>query len=96
MKEERRDLNEVEEKHQDQKDHEITGEKSASCSKTENSCSQSNIQITEVKRPFTCCECGNTFKHKRSLMYHTLVHAGIKPFTCSECGKSFTQKKTTH
>ncbi len=92
MKEEIQDLNEVEEKHQDQKDAE---EQSVNCSKTEKSCSQSNIQITEVKRPFTCSECGNTFKHKRSLTYHTLIHAGIKPFSCSQCGKSFTQKKTT-
>ncbi len=38
MKEERLDLNEVEEKHQDQKDH-VTGEKSVSCS----------IQITRQK-----------------------------------------------
>ncbi len=43
VKEERQDLNEVEEKHQDQKDHNITaGEKSVSCS----------IQITDVKKPY--------------------------------------------
>jgi len=43
VKEERPDLNEVEEKHH-QKAHDVTaGEKL----KTENSCSQSSIQITE-------------------------------------------------
>ncbi len=52
---EEQDLNEVEEKHQDQKAHDVTTrETSGSCSKTENS-----IQITEVKRPFSCSECGN-------------------------------------
>ncbi len=57
VKEERQDLNELEEC---QKDHDVTGEKSASC----------NILITEVQRPFGCSECGNTFKHKRSRMKH--------------------------
>ncbi len=42
MKEERPDLNE--EKHQDQKDYDVNGVKSVSCS----------IQITEVKKPFSC------------------------------------------
>ncbi len=56
MKEERQDLNEVE-KHQCQKDHDVNEEKSVSCS----------IQITEVKRPFSCSQCENTYKHKEAL-----------------------------
>ncbi len=76
MKEEQ-DLNEAEEKHQDHKAHDVTtGETSGSCSKTENGCSQSNSQITEVKKPFSCSECGNTFTHKRSLKYHMFMHTG--------------------
>ncbi len=76
------DLNEVEEKCQCQKDHDVNGEKSVSCS----------IQITDVKRPFSSSQCGNTYKHKRSLKNHMRIHAGIKPFCCSQCGKSFTKK----
>ncbi len=95
MKEEQ-DLNEAEEKHQDQKAHDVTtGETSGSCSKTENGCSQSNSQITEVKKPFSCSECGNTFKQKKSLDAHVMiVHAGKRPFTCSECGNTFTRKQS--
>ncbi|KAG1957433.1 GTPase IMAP family member 8-like [Pimephales promelas] len=61
VKEERPDLNEVEERHH-QKVRDVTaGEKPLSCSKTENSCSQSSIRITEVKNSFTCSQCGKTF-----------------------------------
>ncbi len=54
MKEERQDLNEVEEKYQHQKDHDVNGEKSVSCS----------IKKTDVKKPFSCSQCGNTFTRK--------------------------------
>ncbi len=83
MKEERQDLNEVEEKHQDQKDH-VTGEKSVSCS----------IQITDVKKPFSCSQCGNTYKHKKSLKNHMRSHSEEKPFSCSQCGNTYTRKES--
>ncbi len=74
VKEERQDLNEVEEKHLDKKDHDVNGEKSASCS----------IQITEVNRPFSCSQCGKTYKHKTSLMKHMRIHIVEKSFTQKE------------
>ncbi len=83
VKEERQDLNELEEKHQCQKDHDVTGEKSASC----------NIQITEVQRPFSCSQCGNTYKHKRSLMKHMRIHSEEKTFSCSQCCNTFMSNK---
>ncbi|XP_039528988.1 gastrula zinc finger protein XlCGF49.1-like [Pimephales promelas] len=89
VKEERPDLNEVEEKHQHQKAHDVTaGEKPLSCSKTE----KSSIQITDVKRLFVCSECGNTFTRKENLKNHMIIHTGLKPFSCSQCGKSFKYK----
>ncbi len=56
VKEERQDLNEVEEKRQCQKDHNVNGEKFVSCS----------IQTTDMKKPFGCSQCGNTYKYKGS------------------------------
>ncbi len=82
VKEERQDLNEVEEKHQDQKDH-VTGEKSVSCS----------IQITDVKKPFSCSQCGKSFTMKRQLKDHLVTHSSEKPFSCSQCGNTYKHKK---
>ncbi len=82
VKEERQDLNEVEEKHQDQKDH-VTGEKSVNCS----------IQITEVKKAFCCSQCGKSFTRKRHLKDHLVTPSSEKPFSCSQCGNTYNIKK---
>ncbi|XP_073692130.1 uncharacterized protein [Garra rufa] len=82
VKEERHDLSGMGEKHQCQKDSDENGEQSVSCSN----------QITGVKRPLICSQCGNAFKQKISLLKHMRIHTGEKPYTCSQCGNSFTQK----
>uniref|UniRef100_A0A671LIJ5 C2H2-type domain-containing protein n=1 Tax=Sinocyclocheilus anshuiensis TaxID=1608454 RepID=A0A671LIJ5_9TELE len=61
-KEERQDLNEVEEKHQ-----------------------------KEVKRPFSCSQCGNAFTH---LKRHEMIHSGEKLYKCSHCDKRFSQSSS--
>ncbi len=66
VKEERPDLNEVEEEYQDQKDHDVNEEKSVSDS----------IRTTDVKKPFSCSQCGNSFTRKTSLKDHMLIHTG--------------------
>ncbi|XP_042592069.1 gastrula zinc finger protein XlCGF26.1-like [Cyprinus carpio] len=83
MKEERQDMNEVEEKHQDQKDHDLNGEKSVSCS----------IKNTEIKSPFSCSQCEKTFTCNKNLKCHMVIHTGIKASSCSQCGKTFTKKR---
>ncbi len=82
MKEERQYMNKVEEEYQDQNDHDVNEEKSVSDSN----------QTTDVKKPFSCSQCGNSFTRKTSLKDHMLIHTGEKPFSCSQCGKSFTLK----
>ncbi|XP_074108950.1 uncharacterized protein LOC141533791 isoform X1 [Cotesia typhae] len=37
----------------------------------------------------TCPQCGRTFHHKNSLVYHMRSHSGERPHQCEICGKSF-------
>ncbi|XP_016104473.1 oocyte zinc finger protein XlCOF15-like isoform X2 [Sinocyclocheilus grahami] len=93
VKEESHILNEVEEKHQHQKAHDVlTGEKSLTCSQTENNFSQSSTQTT-VKKPFTCSLCGKHCAHRGHLNDHMLTHTGEKPFTCPQCGRRFSRRR---
>ncbi|XP_029700450.1 gastrula zinc finger protein XlCGF57.1-like isoform X1 [Takifugu rubripes] len=43
------------------------------------------------ERPFSCCECGETFGRRFNLKRHMGTHAGETPFVCSVCGQSFKQ-----
>lgn len=37
----------------------------------------------------TCPDCGRTFNHRNSLVYHLRSHSGERPYQCEVCGKSF-------
>ncbi|KAM3929135.1 oocyte zinc finger protein XlCOF8.4-like isoform 2-T2 [Leptodactylus fuscus] len=45
------------------------------------------------QKPFSCSDCGKSFKFRSRLIAHQRVHTGEKPFACLECGKCFIRKK---
>uniref|UniRef100_A0A9J8D610 C2H2-type domain-containing protein n=1 Tax=Cyprinus carpio carpio TaxID=630221 RepID=A0A9J8D610_CYPCA len=90
VKEERQQLNEVEENHHNV----ILGEKSLSCSLTDNNNNQSQKKNQKRgKNVFICPQCAKSFTQKIGLELHMPIHASEKPFTCSKCEKSFWCKK---
>ncbi|XP_068112910.1 zinc finger protein 436-like [Hyperolius riggenbachi] len=42
--------------------------------------------------PFSCSECGKSFKCEKGLLNHQTSHTGFYPLSCSECGKGFNNK----
>jgi hypothetical protein len=44
------------------------------------------------KKPLYCKECDQTFRYRRELVAHDIIHTGIIPYTCEICNKNFTQR----
>ncbi|NWY35423.1 ZN628 protein, partial [Pheucticus melanocephalus] len=41
------------------------------------------------EHPFTCRECGKSFRWSSRLAHHLRSHTGERPYKCPECPKAF-------
>lgn len=48
----------------------------------------------DIRRKFSCCHCGKSFKTKSHLQRHILTHTGEKPYTCNRCDCRFNQSSS--
>ncbi|XP_069509261.1 zinc finger protein 154-like isoform X2 [Ambystoma mexicanum] len=46
----------------------------------------------QVQTPYTCTECGKSYRLKGELIKHMGYHSGVMPYACSDCGKTFYWK----
>ncbi|XP_071445625.1 zinc finger protein 497-like [Hetaerina americana] len=44
------------------------------------------------QRPYSCDECGATFKLEKYLKKHAKLHSGVRPFKCAVCAKAFRNR----
>ncbi|NXG47458.1 ZN879 protein, partial [Psilopogon haemacephalus] len=39
------------------------------------------------EKPFTCPDCGKSFRQSGNLTRHRRIHSGEKPYSCADCGQ---------
>ncbi len=90
IKEESQELDEMEEKNQDEKYHDLIAEEKyfhySLAYKTESTNLKVQISVHTGESPLTCQHCGRSFSQKESLKSHLKIHTEENLFMCHQCG----------
>lgn len=54
--------------------------------------SPKSLPLVAGEKPHKCPECNQTFRIKKTLMKHMVIHSDARPFSCTHCSATFKRK----
>lgn len=51
-----------------------------------------SLCVVAGEKPHKCPECNQTFRIKKTLMKHMVIHSDARPFSCTHCSATFKRK----